>query len=198
MVFNQNGEPNLLYTSSLASLRGKRDGRLMHYNRKTRVSKTLSQNFVFANGIAFDADEKSIFVLDTSRLMILRYWLQNGKLEVADDGFPCFPDNLVRSDKLGGFLAGCPIQNSKLLEFAHKYPILKRLLSYLPQPLTPFPPPFGGCVHLDENGKIVHVYSDQNGAKVHGNTHCMERDNNLYMSGLQYEGVAVYNLKGKH
>ena len=72
----KNGSPLLFYTSALASFRGGRDGRLMVYNRKTKTTKTLAQDFIFTNGCALDATESSVFVIDSTPLRLYRYWIK--------------------------------------------------------------------------------------------------------------------------
>jgi len=189
--------PDLFYSGALVSLRAKPDGRLISYNRKTKAIKTLAENFVFANGCAFDQNETSIFLVDTSLLRLWRYFIKGdkaGSLELVNEGLPCLPDNMSRGHKLGGLLVACPMSAPKASELFAPYTILRKIASLIPPKFFPFPPRFAGCMHFNEDGKLVHVYSDSRGLQVHHTTQCIERDGVIYTGGLELEGIAAVKV----
>jgi len=96
-------------------------------------------------------------LFSVTRILIRLLGPKEGKQEVVLDSssFPCYPDNLLRADKLGGFTMACPVVRSKILDFLHPYPQFKKLLALLPSSLTPKPPPYAACFHLDEQGQVL-------------------------------------------
>jgi sugar lactone lactonase YvrE len=196
--FDNAQKPKAIFSSILAGLQAHYDGRLIHYNRRTKVAKTLVTGFIFANGIALDKNEESVFVADTFTSNVTRVWVKGpkaGKIEVVLDRLPCTPDNMARGDKLGGFLLACPNPRSAILDNAQPYPLAKKILSWIPIPLIPVPPPFAACVHFDDDGKLIHIYSDSKGVAVHGTTTCLERDGTIYFSGIEMEGIATLKIQ---
>jgi sugar lactone lactonase YvrE len=54
-------------------------GRLIEYDPKTKVSRTLVDDVAFANGLLVDADETYILFVELNRAQILRYDLKAGE-----------------------------------------------------------------------------------------------------------------------
>ena len=74
------------------------EGRLMHYDRKTKEVKVILDNLWFPNGIALSPNEDFIIVAETVGSRIQRYWLsgeKKGQLEPFVEGLPGLPDNIT-------------------------------------------------------------------------------------------------------
>jgi len=104
-------------------------GRIFQYNPETKKTDLLMSGLCFANGLAFDAREESIFVSETGNYRILRYWLsgpRRGRTETVLENLPGYPDNLMRG-RNGRIWVGLTKPRSAVADFTADKPFLREM-----------------------------------------------------------------------
>lgn len=159
-------------------------GRIIEYDPLTGKAATLLGGICFANGLAFDAREESLFVAETGRSRILRVFTSGrarGASLVFLDNLPGYPDNIMRGR--GRFWVGLVKPRSKLSEALAGLPSLRKALVRLPYFLWPVPSPYGHLIAFDENGKVTADLQDPSG-RVGEVTGAFETPEAIYVSRL--------------
>ncbi len=175
-------------------------GRLFRYDLRTGQIKMLLDGLHFANGVALAPDASSIWIAETARYRILRYWRRGpkaGKTEVFADNLPGFPDNISRSPNGGLWVALASTRVSLLDRFLHPNPRLKRLVFALPSWMRPSAQRHGYALYLDPNGKISETLQDPTGRTLSNVTSVIERNGRLYFGHIynHVHGIATLPRK---
>lgn len=74
------------------------EGRLVHFNRKTKQLSVLLDKLWFPNGIALSPSEDFVIFAETLGSRVQRYWLngaKKGQYESFVEGLPGLPDNIT-------------------------------------------------------------------------------------------------------
>ncbi|MFP4392084.1 MAG: SMP-30/gluconolactonase/LRE family protein [Desulfohalobiaceae bacterium] len=177
----------------LDMLEARPHGRLLRYDPGTGKTKTLMQDLYFANGVALSAEEDFVLVNETYRYRIIRYWLkgpQAGISEVFMKNLPGFPDNIDSTEDNRFWLAFFTKRN-KWLDNLHPYPLLKSVLSKLPQGLWPDPEPYGFVAELNSQGEILGSFQDPGGKKMFAVTSAKEVESKLYLGSLYNDRIGA-------
>ncbi len=165
-------------------------GRLVEVDKSAPA--VLASGICFANGLALDAREESVFVAETGAMRILRVWIsgpKRGQKEVFLDQLPGYPDNLMRG-RNGRIWAGLPRPRSAFADRAAGLPFLRKLTLRLPRFLWPVPPAYGHVFAFDESGKILVSLQDPSG-KYPDTTGVTETDDTLYIQSLHAHGLGT-------
>ncbi|WP_417493099.1 SMP-30/gluconolactonase/LRE family protein [Maricaulis sp.] len=129
-------------------------------------TRVLMDDLYFANGVAMAADGQSVFVLETYRFRLSRYWLdgpQAGSWEVVDDNLPGIPDGLM-GDGAGRLYIAMDTQRVPLLRFLHRNPVLTRMITKLPDWVwLRAGTPQGFVLVMDEDGNYLDSFHDPDG-----------------------------------
>ncbi|MEA3471069.1 MAG: SMP-30/gluconolactonase/LRE family protein [Thermodesulfobacteriota bacterium] len=177
-------------------LEAKPHGRLMSYNPATGVVAVLLNGLYFANGVAVSENENFVLVNETYRYRIIRYWLTGPKAGSSDifaDNLPGFPDG-ISADRKGTFWMALFTVRNPLMDKIHPYPVLKTLLSKLPQSLWPKPVPYGFVLALDEDGNIIKSLQEPTGKHLREITSVEEHNGYLYLGSLHNDRIGKYNI----
>ncbi|HQI18451.1 MAG TPA: NAD-dependent epimerase/dehydratase family protein [Leptospiraceae bacterium] len=161
-------------------------------------AKVFSSGICFANGLALDSKEESVFVAETGEMRILRYWIsgaRKGVKEVFLDKLPGYPDNLMRGSS-GKIWVGLPRPRSKFADLAAAHPILRKITLRLPHFLWPVPKPYGHVFAFDESGRIVADLQDPAG-QYPDTTGVTETADRLYIQSLHAEGLGYVLAAGR-
>lgn len=162
-------------------------GRLFRYDLKTGKLTILIDGLHFANGVALSPDGSFIWVAETARYRILRYWRRGpkaGKFEVFASNLPGFPDNISRSREGGLWVAFASTRVALLDRMMHPYPRLKRLIFALPSWVRPAAQRHGYVARIDKAGKVVETLQDPKGTTFSNVTSAVERDGMLYLGQI--------------
>lgn len=96
-------------------------GRLVHYNRETKINTVLIDQIFFAFGVALSPDESFVIVAETAASRILKYFLKGekkGTTEIFVDGLPGIPDKIT-ADNDGMWIALISSADAKHPQPAH-------------------------------------------------------------------------------
>jgi sugar lactone lactonase YvrE len=140
-------------------------GRLLRYDRNTRVARVVLDNLFYANGVAVAQDDSFVLVAEFLAFRITRYWLRGeraGTHEVFVDGLPGYPDNITRTPD-GHFLVGLSLQRLPGLDQQRAYPTRVKMLYRLPAFLKPKPQYPGYLLEFDANGRLLRFAADERG-----------------------------------
>ena len=168
-------------------------GRLFAY-RPDGTTELLMDGLQFANGVALDANEDSVFVVETGSYRILRYWLageQAGKTDIFVDNLPGFPDNASFGN--GILWIGAPSPRQSLVDMMMPRPWLRKLTNRLPDSTKPKVLRHGMILGFDESGAVRHNLQDSTGS-VAITTSARWHDGLLYIGALEEPDVIVYDL----
>lgn len=148
----------------------------------------------FANGVALDPKEESVFVAETGRYRVHRHWLKGpraGNTEVFVDNMPGFPDNLTFGNDTLWVALASPRQ--RMVDFMAARNWLRHVTYRLPESLKPKPVRHGFVLGYDVDGRVVHNLQDQSG-RVAITTSARFHDGSLYVGSLSEPHVAVLDL----
>ena len=141
-------------------------GALYAYHPDTGETALLLDDLYFANGVAMAADGRSVFVAETFRYRIQRYWLDGpnaGAAEIIAENLPGIPDG-VMSDRQGKLYVAMDTQRSPVLAFLHENPFLTKMITKLPRGLWLRAGPSSGFVLvMNEEGDYLDSYHDPDG-----------------------------------
>jgi sugar lactone lactonase YvrE len=156
--------------------------------------EVILKDLQFANGVALDSAEDSLFVAETGRYRIHRHWLRGdkaGSTEVFVENLPGFPDNLTFSDGILWMAAPSPRQ--ALVDMMLPRPALRKLTHRLPDKLKPKPIRHGIVLGFDDTAAVVHNLQDSAGV-VAITTSARFHDGRLFIGTLTEPTLGVLEL----
>ncbi len=174
-------------------LEGQETGRLLAL-RPDGTVEVIVDGIQFANGVALDAAEESVFVAETGRYRIHRHWLSGAKAgttEVFVDNLPGFPDNLSLND--GILWTAAPSPRQTLVDLMQPRPWLRGVAYRMPDALQPKPVRHAVVLGFDMDGQVVHNLQDSTGS-VAITTSARFHDGRLFVGTLSEPTLAVYQL----
>lgn len=177
-------------------LEAKPYGRFIAYYPETAEAKVLLDGLYFANGIALSQNEDFVLINETYRYRIRRYWLAGEKAGTNDifiDNLPGFPDG-ISSNRKGNFWLALYTVRNPMMDLVHPYPLLKNMLSRLPEALWPIPEAYGFVLKLDEQGNILESLQDTDGSHLFAVTSAQEHKEKLYLGSLDNNRIGVLDL----
>lgn len=154
----------------------------------------VTEGLNFANGIALDAKEESIFIAETGTYRVHRHWISGpdkGETELFLDNLPGFPDNLSFGEGILWVSLASPRQT--MIDIMLPRPYLRRVANAMPAALKPKPVRHGMVLGYDEDGYLVHNLQDSSGtvaitasARIH--------DGRLFIGSITEPHIAVFEL----
>lgn len=171
-------------------------GRVIEFDPAAAKPVTLMQGICFANGLALDSREESLFIAETGRSRIQRLFISGrarGAHLVFLDNLPGYPDNISRGR--GRFWAGLVKPRSRLSESLAGLSGLRKIILRFPAFLWPVPRPYGHLIAFDESGKITADLQDPSG-RVGEVTGAYETPDALYVSRLSGSFIGKLPLSG--
>ena len=179
------------YTADL--IEGQPTGRLFRRSPDGEVT-VLIDGLQFANGVALDAEEASVFVAETGRYRIHRHWLTGDRAGTTDlfaDNLPGYPDNLTFGGGTLWVAHASPRQT--MLEFMAPREWMRKLAFRMPASLKPKPVRHGMVFGYDDAGKVTHNLQDQTG-RVAITTSARYHEGRLYIGVLTDPQLAVVDV----
>ena len=175
-------------------LEGQTTGRLFARAPSGDV-RVCTDGLQFANGVALDTEEQSVFVAETGRYRVHRHWLagpRKGKTELFLDNLPGFPDNLTFG---GGTLwVALASPRQRVVDFMAPRGWMRHLSYRLPESLKPKPVRHGFVLGYDEAGRLVHNLQDRSG-RVAITTSARYHEGALWVGSLSEPHLAVLDLE---
>jgi len=180
------------------SLEGRGNGRIIHYDPKTKKTKTVLRHLVFPNGIVVGSDNQSILFAESWNCSVKRYWFdgpKSGQVEVVIDNLPGYPDNLnIASD--GNYWMAIMGMRSPAFDLAMRKPgFRKRMAKQLPLDEWLAPNINTGCiVKFNDQGEILDVLWDLGGVNHPMITSMREHKGYLYIGGISNNRIGRLKL----
>ncbi|EFA84790.1 strictosidine synthase family protein [Heterostelium album PN500] len=116
-------------------------GKLLSYDPATKQTKILLEGISYANGVALDEKGESLYLVETCRYRVIKYWLKGpntGKSHVIVDNLPGYPDGIDYSD---GKLYISIFSKRTYYDYLYRYPLLRKLFHTIPNNGVPLGPP---------------------------------------------------------
>lgn len=172
-------------------LEGRPYGRLYVYDPATGVAKLLLKDLYFANGVALSKDEDAVFVSETYRYRLRKFWISGpkaGQNEIVADNLPGLPDN-INSDRQGVIWVALPSPRKAIADISARHAWMRNLTIRLPRALWPKPEHYGLVVAVDEEGRILKSLHDPSGEHLHMITSVYPAPGHLYFGSLDNDRV---------
>ena len=185
---------------ALDSIEGRPTGRLLVYDPKTGETKTLLENYRYANGVCMAHDGKSLFFAESWACRVHRYWLEGPKAGTAEcviKDMPGYPDNINRASDGTYWMAWLGMRTPSF-DLALRNPgFRKRMTRRLPSDEWLFPNiNTGGVVKFDGTGRIVETLGDMTGTSHPMVTSMREHKGYLYVGGILNNRIGRYKIPG--
>jgi ribose transport system permease protein len=183
---------------AIDSIEGRPTGRLLVFDPATGETKTLLDNYRYANGVCMAHDGKSLFFAESWACRVHRYWLEGPKAGAAEcviKDMPGYPDNINRASDGNYWMAWLGMRTPSF-DLALRHPgFRKRMTRRLPQDEWLFPNiNTGGVVKFDGDGRIVETLGDMTGVSHPMVTSMREHKGYLYVGGILNNRIGRYKL----
>jgi ribose transport system permease protein len=185
---------------AIDSIEGRPTGRLLVFDPQTKTTKTLLDNYRYANGVCLAHDGKSLFFAESWACRVHRYWIEGPKAGTAEcviRDMPGYPDNINRASDGSYWMAWLGMRTPSF-DLALRHPAFrKRMTRRLPQDEWLFPNiNTGGVVKFSGDGRIVETLGDMTGQSHPMVTSMREHKGYLYVGGILNNRVGRYKIPG--
>ncbi|MBL8791784.1 MAG: SMP-30/gluconolactonase/LRE family protein [Rhizobiales bacterium] len=184
---------------AIDSIEGRPTGRLLVFDPATGETRTLLDNYRYANGVCMAHDGKSLFFAESWACRVHRYWLEGPKAGTAEcviKDMPGYPDNINRASDGNYWMAWLGMRTPSF-DLALRHPgFRKRMSRRLPQDEWLFPNiNTGGVVKFAGDGRIVETMGDLTGNSHPMVTSMREHKGYLYVGGILNNRIGRYKLE---
>ncbi|HEV2884632.1 MAG TPA: SMP-30/gluconolactonase/LRE family protein [Pyrinomonadaceae bacterium] len=182
------------YKADLLEHRG--NGRLLAYDPKSKTTRALLKDLIFANGVAVSPDQTFVLVAETGVYRVHRVWLsgpRQGQSEIFIDNLPGFPDGILSNGRDKFWLA-LVSPRDKTLDKLMAYPSLRKVIVRLPAFLQPAPKRFSFVLGLDLEGRVVANLQDGSPECYAQIANVVERNGFLYFGSIGESTVGRFRL----
>lgn len=172
-------------------LEGRPYGRLYVYDPATGEARLLLKDLYFANGVALSKNGDAVFIAETYRYRLRKYWLSGpraGQDEVVADNLPGLPDN-INSDRNGVIWIALPSPRKAIADVSARHPWMRNLTVRLPRALWPRPDRYGLVVAVDEQGHLLKSLHDPSGDHLRMITSAYPWQGRLYFGSLDNDRI---------
>jgi ribose transport system permease protein len=185
---------------ALDSIESRPTGRLLCYEPKTGRTRTVLDNYLYANGVCMAHDGQSLFFAESWACRVHRYWFDGpkaGTVECVIRDMPGYPDNINRASDGTYWMAWLGMRTPSF-DLALRHPgMRKRMTRRLPQDDWLFPNiNTGGVVKFDETGRIIETLGDLSSVSHPMVTSMREHRGWLYIGGILNNRVGRYRIPG--
>jgi ribose transport system permease protein len=185
---------------AIDSIEGRPTGRLLVYDPVTGRTRTLLENYRYANGVCMAHDGKSLFFAESWACRVHRYWIEGPKAGTAEcviRDMPGYPDNINRASDGNYWMAWLGMRTPSF-DLALRHPgFRKRMSRRLPQDEWLFPNiNTGGVVKFAGDGTIIETLGDMTGLSHPMVTSMREHKGYLYVGGILNNRVGRHKLAG--
>lgn len=148
----------------------------------------------FINGIDHDPETGLVYINETWTGRIWQLDPETGEMSVLVEGLPGYPDNLHFDSETGLIWSALPSPRATDLEALHPRPFVKRLAWRWIQVagLPDLPPRPAMAIAVDTDGRPVHALIELVTEGAEGATSVVVWEGELWVAGLDRDGVAVF------
>jgi sugar lactone lactonase YvrE len=174
-------------------------GRVLVYDPADGRTRTVADNFSFANGIAMCPDDECLLVAETGSYRILKIWLTGekaGEREVIIDNLPGFPDNINRGLN-GRYWVGLTSPRADILDELSGKPGTRKMIQRLPAFMRPSAELYGFILAIDVNGNVLAQYQDPSAGYPMATGATEPGDGWLYIGSLEANVLGRKNISGE-
>ena len=184
---------------AIDSIEGRPTGRLLVYDPAGGKTRTLLDNYQYANGVCMAHDGKSLYFAESWACRVHRYWLEGPKAGTAVcviKDMPEYPGNINRASDGNYWMAWLGTRTPSF-NLALRHPgFRKRMSSRLPQDEWLFPNiNTGGVVKFSSDGSIVETLGDMTGNSHPMVTSMREHKGYLYIGGILNNRIGRLKLE---
>lgn len=111
------------------------NGRVLKYDPATKQTTIFADGLTFANGVAVNAAEDAVFVIETGDYRVWRFPTDGSPGEVIMDNLPGFPDNINNAED-GTFWIGLVSPRNDIMDKLSDKPLMRRVVMRLPDALN--------------------------------------------------------------
>lgn len=198
IVYFTDSTPKFSYGGDiLAMIEHRPNGRLIRYNPETDRSRVILDDLVFANGVALNETESSLYVSDLGNYRILTVDLRQesfGDTSVFVDNLPAFPDNLYHGPDNLLWIA-LPTPRNYLLDRFSEYPFVRKMIARIPVMLRPPIPRHATVLAYTPEGKLVYNLQDSSGDVAYTTSAVLHNDH-LYLGSHREPVIRRKALSG--
>jgi ribose transport system permease protein len=182
------------------SLEGRRNGRIICYDPRTKTTRTVISKLLFPNGICMAFDGQSFLFAESWGCRITRYWFdgpKTGRCEVVMPNLPGYPDNINRSSD-GNYWCAFVGMRAPTFDLALRMPgFRKRMVERVPHDDWIYPNMNSGCViKFDLAGNVLDCLWDRNGVNHPMITSMREHRGYLYLGGSLNNRIGRWKIPG--
>jgi sugar lactone lactonase YvrE len=171
-------------------------GRILEFDPANKTTRIVAKGFSFANGVALNQDEQTLFVNETGKYRVWKISVEAKELDISPpsnqakvlfDNLPGYPDNLMRGLNGKIWLGFAKPRNPTIDKLAAK-PFMRKLTLRLTRAMWPIPKAYGHVMAFTEDGKVVADLQDPSGAYPE-TTAVTETADRLYIQSLHAKGL---------
>jgi ribose transport system permease protein len=181
-------------------LESRGNGRIICFDPRTGVTRTVLKNLVFPNGICTTHDGMSFLFAETWGCRVSRYWFDGpkaGTVERVIPDLPGYPDNINRASD-GTYWLALVGMRTPSLDLAMRMPGFRRRMARRTAPDEWLYPNINtGCiVRFDDTGQILETLWDLGGQNHPMITSMREHKGHLYIGGIFNNRIGRLKLNG--
>lgn len=168
-------------------------GRLLSYSPATGETQVLLAGLQFANGVALAADDAFVLVTESGNYDVVRYWLKGEKAGTHDvfiANLPGIPDNISGNGR-GGFWLALYAPRNALLDALSPWPLLRRLVYFIPPWARPGAAHHAFALELDVRGQVTHNLQASGAGAFAPITNVHEAHGKLWLGSVKRDAFAV-------
>ncbi|XP_010427557.1 PREDICTED: protein STRICTOSIDINE SYNTHASE-LIKE 8 [Camelina sativa] len=181
------------------SMCGKKEGRVIKYNMKTKEAKVIAENLLLPNGLALSKDGSFVVTCESSLNSCRRIWVKGPKSGTNEifASLPGSPDNIRRTPS-GDFWVALHSKDSLFSRVCQFHPWIGRFFMKVMKMETAIHLTNGGKPHgvvvklAGETGEILEILEDSEGSAVKYASEAYEtKDGKLWIGSVFWPAVWV-------
>ncbi|WP_378941669.1 ABC transporter permease [Mesorhizobium sp. ANAO-SY3R2] len=182
------------------SIEGRGNGRILCYDPRTGLTRTVLPKRMFPNGICMTGDGVSLLFAETWAGRISRFWFdgpKKGKVVTIIDDLPGYPDNIRRSSD-GKFWVALLGMRTPAMDLAMTMPGFRRRMTQRVAFEEWIYPNLnsGGVIKVDVDGNVIESLWDRAGDRHPMITSMREHKGYLYLGGIFNNRIGRVKLEG--
>ena len=189
-----------MHSWAVDALESRGNGRFCVYDPRTKTTRTIIRDVLFANGVCLASDKQSFMYAETWGCRVRRYYFdgpKKGRIEDVIPDLPGYADNINRASD-GNYWLALVGMRSPPVDLALQMPGFRRRMARRIAPDEWLYPNINtGCVvKFDESGRILDTLWDLGGKNHPMITSMREHKGYLYLGGISNNRIGRYRIPG--